>query len=149
MTTVVFGEYPFRFREEHGAKMVFDPVRKKYVALTPEEWVRQHILHYLMERGYPASLIAIERGIEVNGLMRRFDIVVYGRDSRPLILVECKAQEEPLDHHVLMQAVAYNLTVQARYLWLTNGKHTYFIRLSDGEVLDEVVSFDDLVKSGE
>lgn len=129
--------------------MIFDPVRKKYVALTPEEWVRQHILHYLLERGYPASLIAIERGIAVNGLTRRFDIVVYRRDAQPLILVECKAQEEALDHKVVMQAIAYNLTVQARYLWLTNGTHTYFIRLSDGEVLDEVVSFDASMKSGE
>lgn len=130
-------------------KMIFDPVRRKYVALTPEEWVRQHILHYLLEHGYPSSLIAIERGIEVNGLMRRFDIVVYGRDTQPLILVECKAQEEALDHHVVMQAVAYNLTVQARYLWLTNGTHTYFIRLSDGEVLDEVLSFEAVSQGGQ
>lgn len=129
--------------------MIFDPVRRKYVALTPEEWVRQHIIHYLRDRGYPASLIAIERGIEVNGLMRRFDIVVYDRDTLPLILVECKAQEEPLDHKVVMQAVAYNLTVRAKYLWLTNGTHTYFIRLSDGEVLDEVVTFDQILRSGE
>ena len=129
--------------------MIFDPVRRKYVALTPEEWVRQHILHYLMDKGYPASLIAIERGIEVNGLLRRFDIVVYDRDTKPLILVECKAQEEALDHHVVMQAIAYNLTVKAKYLWLTNGTHTYFIRLSDGAVLDEVPAFDHVVKSGE
>lgn len=128
--------------------MIFDPVRKKYVALTPEEWVRQHILHYLLELGYPASLIAIERAIEVNGQVRRFDVVVYDRDAKPLILVECKAQSESLDHTVVMQAIAYNLTVKAKYLWLTNGAHTYFIRLSDGTVLGEVVRFDQILSDG-
>ncbi|MBS1593403.1 MAG: type I restriction enzyme HsdR N-terminal domain-containing protein [Bacteroidetes bacterium] len=128
--------------------MIFDPIRKKYVALTPEEWVRQHILHYLLELGYPSSLMAIERAIEVNGLLRRFDVVVYDRDAQPLILVECKAQSESLDHTVVMQAIAYNLTVKARYLWLTNGTHTYFIRLSDGTVLGEVVRFDQILSNG-
>jgi hypothetical protein len=141
LTTVIFDEYPFRFREDKGIKQIFDPVRRKYVALTPEEWVRQHILHYLIGKGYPASLIAIERGIDVNGTAKRFDIVVYSRDSEPLILIECKSQEESLDHHVVMQAVGYNLSVRAQYLWLTNGTHTYFIRLSDGKVLDEVIPF--------
>ena len=122
-------------------KTIFDPVRKKYVALTPEEWVRQHILHYLLEKGYPASLIAIERGIDVNGTSKRFDIVVYSRDSVPYMLIECKAQEEALDHKVVMQAIGYNLTIKAQFLWLTNGTHTYFIRLSDGKVLDEVIPF--------
>ncbi len=142
MTTVVFEDYDFRFKEEKGLKLIFDPVRKKHVALTPEEWVRQHILHYLLSKGYPASLIAIERGIDVNGTAKRFDIVVYGRDSEPHILIECKAQEEALDHKVVMQAVGYNLSVKAQYLWLTNGTHTYLIRLSDGKVMDEVMNFD-------
>ena len=138
MTKVVFADYDFRFKEEKGLRLIFDPVRRKYIALTPEEWVRQHIIHYLLGKGYPASLMAIERGIDVNGTAKRFDIVVYGRDSLPLMLIECKAQSEPLDHQVVMQAVGYNLSIRAQYLWLTNGTHTYFIRLSDGQVLDEV-----------
>ena len=139
MTKVVFGEYDFRFREDSGIKQLFDPVRKKHVSLSPEEWVRQHVLHYLLGKGYPASLIAIERGIEVNGTQKRFDIVVYDRESKPLIIVECKAQNEPINQQVIMQIAAYNLKLKAQYFWLTNGESNYFIRLSDGVVMNEVL----------
>jgi len=139
LTKVVFGEYDFRFREENGTKQLFDPVRRKYVSLTPEEWVRQHVLHYLLRLGYPASLIAIERGIEVNGTQKRFDIVVYDRESQPLIIVECKAQNENINQQVIMQIASYNLKLKAKYFWLTNGETNYFIRLSDGMVLEEVL----------
>ncbi len=138
MTKVVFGEYDFRFREQNGLKQLFDPVRKKYVSLTPEEWVRQHVLHYLLGLAYPASLIAIERGIDVNGTQKRFDIVVYDRDSNPLIIVECKAQGEPINQQVVMQIAAYNLNLKAKYFWLTNGESNYFIRLSDGVMMEEI-----------
>jgi hypothetical protein len=140
LTKVVFGEYDFRFREENGIKQLFDPVRKKYVSLTPEEWVRQHVLHYLLSKEYATSLIAIERGIEVNGTQKRFDIVVYDRDSKPLIIVECKAQGEPINQQVIMQIAAYNLKLKAKYFWLTNGESNYFIRLNDGQVMEEVVN---------
>jgi hypothetical protein len=135
---VVFGEYDFRFREDKGLKQLFDPVRKKHVSLTPEEWVRQHVLHYLLSKGYPASLIAIERGIEVNDTQKRFDIVVYDRNAMPLIIVECKAQDEPINQNVIMQIAAYNLKLKARYFWMTNGEVNYFIRLSDGVILEEI-----------
>ena len=140
MTKVVFEEYDFRFREEKGQKQLFDPVRRKHVSLTPEEWVRQNVLHYLLGKGYPASLIAIERGISVNDTQKRFDIVVYDRDSSPLIIVECKAQSEKINQNVLMQIAGYNLTLKAKYFWLTNGDEHYFIRLSDGAVLQEVIA---------
>jgi len=141
LTKVVFGEYDFRFCEENGTKQLFDPVRKKYVTLTPEEWVRQHVLHYLLSKGYPASLIAIERGIDVNGTQKRFDIVVYDRDSKPLIIVECKAQNEKINQQVIMQIASYNLILKAKYFWLTNGGENYFIRLIDGELMNEVPNF--------
>jgi hypothetical protein len=139
LTKVEFGEYDFRFREEKGVKQVFDPVRKKYVSLTPEEWVRQHVLHYLLAKGYPGSLIAIERGIEVNDTLKRFDVVVYDRDSKPLIIVECKAQNEAINQNVLMQIAGYNLTLKAQYFWLTNGESNYFIRLADGAMMEAVL----------
>jgi hypothetical protein len=138
LTKVVFGEYDFQFREEKGTKQVFDPVRKKYVSLTPEEWVRQHILHYLLDKGYAASLIAIERGIKVNDTQKRFDIVVYDRDSQPLIIVECKAQNEKINQQVVMQIAGYNLTLKAKYFWLTNGEENYFFHLADSKLLDEI-----------
>ena len=139
MTKIEFAEYAFRFREESGVKQIFDPVRKKYVSLSPEEWVRQHVLHYLLEKNYSASLIAVEREISVNDVQKRFDIVVYDRDTRPLIIVECKAQGEPLGRNVLMQISAYNLSLKGQYFWLTNGEDNYFIRLSDGAILDEII----------
>ncbi len=138
MTKVEFGQYDFRFREENGIKQLFDPVRKKYVSLTPEEWVRQHILHYLLSVGYASSLIAIERGIEVNGTQKRFDIVVYDRESKPLIMIECKAQNEKINQQVVMQIAGYNLKLKAKYFWLTNGEVNYFIRLSDGIVMEKI-----------
>lgn len=141
MTKVEFAQYPFRFREENGRKQIFDPLRKKFVALTPEEWVRQHVLHYLLALGYPASLMAVERGIEVNNTGRRFDLLVFGADARPFIIVECKAQSEAIDHSVMLQAAAYNLALQASYCWLTNGDRHFFIRLSDGKILDEIPAY--------
>ena len=139
MTRVDFAEYAFRMREENRIRQIFDPVRKKYVALTPEEWVRQHVLHYLIGIGYSAALIAVEREIDVNDTRKRFDIVVYDQDTKPLIIVECKAQGEPISQNVLMQIAAYNLSLKARYFWLSNGEENYFIRLSDGEVMERVI----------
>ncbi len=139
MTKVDFAEYAFRMREENRVRQIFDPVRKKYVALTPEEWVRQHVLHYLLGMGYSAALIAVEREIDVNGTRKRFDIVVYDRDSKPLIIVECKAQGEAIGQNVVMQIASYNLSLRAQYFWITNGEENYFIRLSDGVVMGEVI----------
>jgi len=139
LTKVDFAEYAFRMREENRVRQIFDPVRKKYVALTPEEWVRQHVLHYLLGMGYSAALIAVEREIDVNGTRKRFDIVVYDRDSKPLIIVECKAQGEAIGQNVVMQIASYNLSLRAQYFWITNGEENYFIRLSDGVVMGEVI----------
>ncbi|MFN8276538.1 MAG: type I restriction enzyme HsdR N-terminal domain-containing protein [Chitinophagales bacterium] len=122
MTEVRFSQYPFRFREVDQQKQIFDIVRKRFVALTPEEWVRQHVLHFLVEKGFNAALLAVEKQIEVNGRQRRFDVVAYNRQAQPLILVECKAPQIPITDAVLMQAVAYNQEVDARYFWLTNGE---------------------------
>jgi hypothetical protein len=148
LTKVVFGDYDFRFREEKGVKQLFDPVRKKYVSVTPEEWVRQHVLHYLLSKGYAPSLIAIERGIEVNDTKKRFDIVVYDRDSKPLIIVECKAQNEKINQSVIMQIASYNLSLRAQYFWMTNGELNYFIRLSDGTVMVEMPGNPETGESG-
>jgi hypothetical protein len=137
---VVFGAYDFRFREQKGQKQIYDTLRKKYVTLTPEEWVRQHVLRHLIELGYSAALIAVERGFIVNDRQKRFDVVVYDRDSSPFILVECKAENEPINPKVLMQVMSYNLTLQAKYFWLTNGTENYFMRLSDGKVLTTIPS---------
>lgn len=109
-------------REANGRMEVFDIVRSRYVALTPEEWVRQHVvrqLHY--ELGYPLELIQVEGSISLNGMSRRCDIVVYDSSVRPLVIVECKQESVPLTQKVVDQACRYNLVLRVPYLCLTNG----------------------------
>ena len=111
-----------KLRDHEGRREVFDIVRNRYVALTPEEWVRQHVIHYLHEElGYPLELMQVEGAIMLNGMSRRCDIVVYDETVRPLIIVECKNESVPLTQKVLDQACRYNLVLQVPYLCLTNG----------------------------
>lgn len=101
---------------------VFDIVRNRYVALTPEEWVRQHAIHYLhYDLGYPLELLQVEGAITLNGMTRRCDIVVYDAQVRPFIIVECKQESVPITQKVLDQASRYNLVLHVPYLLLTNG----------------------------
>jgi hypothetical protein len=105
---------------------IFDVVRKKYVHLTPEEWVRQHFLHYLIDHlAYPKSLTRLELGIQYNHLSHRPDIVVYDRLGTPLMLVECKAPSIALNHDVWGQIARYNAHFSARLLVITNGLEHY------------------------
>jgi hypothetical protein len=146
MTTVVFGTYNFRTEERETGSVIFDEVRRKFVALTSEEWVRQHILHYLLyDKKYPRSLIAVERGIELNGLQKRFDVVVFANDGLPKMIIECKAPEEPLNDKVFEQIARYNLSLRVNYLWVTNGANNYCCSLKSGiKLLEEVPEFEGL-----
>jgi type I site-specific restriction endonuclease len=111
-----------KIRDCEGRREVFDIVRNRFVALTPEEWVRQHAIHHLhYDLGYPLELIQVEGAITLNGMTRRCDIVVYDEAVRPFIIVECKKETVPLSQKVLDQACRYNLVLQVPYLWLTNG----------------------------
>lgn len=102
---------------------VFDPIRKIYCALTPEEEVRQKMLYYLVEvKKYPAGLIAVEYSIKVNNLPKRCDIVVFNNSGRPEMIVECKAESVPITQKVLDQAIRYYSGLNVNYLLLTNGK---------------------------
>lgn len=126
MTEVQFDRYNFRIQHRDGKQYIFDVVRKKEVALTPEEWVRQHWLHYFIYTlRYPASLMAVEKQIEVNDLRKRCDVVVYNNRLQPLLLVECKAPEEKVDEQVFMQAARYNLSLRVPYFLLSNGTHHF------------------------
>ncbi|HLP18974.1 MAG TPA: type I restriction enzyme HsdR N-terminal domain-containing protein [Chitinophagales bacterium] len=142
MTEVVFGTYNFRTEDREGGQFIFDEVRRKFVALTPEEWVRQHILHYLIhDKKFPKSLIAVERGIELNGLQKRFDVVVFANDGLPKMIIECKAPEELLNDKVFEQIARYNLSLRVDYLWVTNGTNNFCCKLKDGiELLEHVPS---------
>ena len=102
--------------------MVFDLIRKKYIVLTPEEWVRQHFINYLItELGYPKTLINVEQGLKYNSLQKRSDINIFSRNGEPLVLVECKAAQYALNKKVMEQALMYNRTIGARYIIVTNG----------------------------
>jgi hypothetical protein len=119
---------------DHGVKTkhgpsgaeVFDPIRRRWVALTPEEWVRQHFLNHLVhDLGCPASLLAVERSLALNGLAKRADIVVYDRQGRPVALVECKAPGVAITQLALEQAARYNLVFRVRHLIVTNGRRHF------------------------
>ena len=120
--------------------VVFDSLRKQYVALTPEEQVRQKMLYYLVEtRKLPAGLIAVEYSIKVNNLPKRADIVVFNNLGEPQMIVECKAESVPITEKVLDQAIRYYSGLKVKYLTLTNGKTMFCYRVTEGgiEVLSE------------
>ena len=107
-----------------GKEFIFDEVRKKWVLLTPEEWVRQNFLQYMVQvKKYPASLIAVEKEIKLGDLKKRFDIVVYDAFSKPWMIVECKEMNVALNKNVLDQVLRYNITMQVPYLVITNGSY--------------------------
>ncbi len=117
-----FPTYNFKVKTEENANYVFDIIRKKYVLVTPEEWVRQHLLWYLIhEKKYPASLISVEKGLEVNGLKKRFDLLVYDNLGKPLLLTECKSPNIKLTQQVFDQIANYNMKFKVKQLLVTNG----------------------------
>lgn len=115
-------------RECEGRQEVFDPVRRRWVALTPEEWVRQHTIRWLHAAGYPLEVMQVEGAIEVNGMNRRCDIVVYC-SGQPWMIVECKKSEIPITQKVCDQACRYNTVLQVPYLVLTNGRQQVVIEV--------------------
>ena len=124
MIRIEYPSFPFRIREEEGKELIFDELRKVWVRLTPEEWVRQNFLQYLVQAmQYPASLIAIERELKLGELKKRFDVLVYNRQHQPWMMVECKAMEVNLDETVLQQVLRYNIAVPVPFLVITNGKY--------------------------
>jgi len=124
-------EYPVKIRSKtDGKREILDPVRKKFVRLTPEEWVRQHFLNFLVNsHHYPASLIHVEASLTYNRLSKRSDIVVYSRQGKPLMAVECKAPTVEITQKVFEQLAMYNFTLKVSYLVLTNGMQHYICRM--------------------
>lgn len=138
---------------DHGVKLrndadgvrAFDPIRRKWVVLTPEEWVRQHFLnHLIVDRGCPPGLIAVEKALVLNGLAKRADIVVHATDGRAVALVECKAPGVRIDQTTFEQAARYNVVFKVRYLLVTNGLKHYCCSIdhSNGHV-DFIVDIPD------
>jgi hypothetical protein len=142
--------YEVKTRETEGkGKEIFDDFRKKFVKLTPEEWVRQHFLHFLSrEKHYPTSLISVEKSLTINKMARRFDAVVYKKDGSPVLLIEFKAPEVKLNQAVFEQVARYNLAFHADYLIISNGLLHYCCKMDyvnrRWTFLEEIPDYTDL-----
>lgn len=122
MKQLNFPSCDFTIKRDDDQLFIFDEVRKKWIVLTPEEWVRQHVVFYLVgQKKYPASLIAIEKSIKVNTRTKRFDIACYNNKAEPVVLIECKAPEVKINQSTMDQALRYNSKIQAPCIVLTNG----------------------------
>ena len=123
--------YEIKIAEREGKRQIFDPLRKSYVALTPEEWVRQHFVNYLLQyKGYPTTLTANEVGITLNGMSRRCDTVIYDKSLKPRAIVEYKAPTVKITKEVFAQISRYNLVLRVDYLIISNGLQHYCCRMN-------------------
>ena len=123
--TIHYPEPSFRTKKQGGKDFLFDNIRKRWLLLTPEEWVRQNFIQYLVQvKKYPATLIALEKMIRLGELKKRFDILVYDPSHKPFMMVECKAPLIDLDENVLQQVLRYNIPVPVEYMIITNGDAT-------------------------
>jgi hypothetical protein len=146
MLTIHYPAPEFKIEKKEGREYIFDSVRKKWLLLTPEEWVRQNFVSYLIRiQSYPATLIAMEKAISLGELTKRFDILVYNPQHQPLMMVECKAPEVPLTDDVLHQLLRYHISVPTGFLIVTNGSNTYGWRKKANRLhlLEEMPSWED------
>jgi type I site-specific restriction endonuclease len=151
MQTLNLPGVALRIRNKREKQEVFDSVRKKFVALTQEEWVRQHFIHYLTDhRNVPRSLITVETSLHYHRLKKRSDIVVYGKDGLPCLIVECKAPEVAVTQAVFDQVAMYNMALKVPYLAVTNGMIHFacYIDHDTGEIifLKEIPVYEEMLK---
>ncbi|MCC8409935.1 type I restriction enzyme HsdR N-terminal domain-containing protein [Mucilaginibacter sp. UR6-1] len=122
--------YPFKITEANGQLTLFDELRKRTIIITPEEWVRQHFVQYLInQKQYPKALMRLEGGLKLNGMSRRTDIVVFNRDGERILMVECKAPSVSIDQKVFDQIARYNMAHRVSLLAVTNGLQHYCCRI--------------------
>src|SRR4051812_28791727 len=134
MIKIEYPKYQFKIKKEKNTEMIFDAFRKRWVVLTPEEWVRQNMLQYLTEiKKYPAKLIAIEKEISLGELKKRCDIVVYDRNALPWMIIECKEMNALVNSKTLEQILRYHITLPAKYLVITNGSYCFGFEKKEGQ----------------
>lgn len=143
--------YSFKIKESEDKHLIFDEFRKKYVALTPEEWVRQNFTKYLVaEKGFPRSLIIIEKGLKLNNLQKRADILIY-HNNQPLVLVECKAPSVKISQATFDQISRYNIVFKVPFLIVTNGINHFacWVDFNERNVsfLEGIPNYKELTKS--
>ena len=149
MTELNLPKYSFKFKEIDNSNFIFDDFRRKYIKLTPEEWVRQNFIQYLIsEKKYPKSLIAVEKEIMVNNLKKRFDAIIFNKKGDARVIIEFKAPNIKLKQDVFNQISIYNLNLRCDYLIVSNGLNHYCIKVdfnnNSFNFLDEIPSFDDI-----
>ncbi len=133
MIKIEYPPYQFNTKNENGIEFIFDAFRKRWLTLTPEEWVRQNILQYITRiKLYPSSLIAIEKEFFLGELKKRCDIIVYDRNALPWMIIECKEMNIPLNNKVLDQLLRYHIAIPAKYLMITNGKYCFGFEKREG-----------------
>lgn len=150
METLNLPTYEFRTAERNGKRVIYDPLREQYVRLTPEEWVRQHFVQYLLQTlNVPPGLVAIEAAFEYQGQPRRADVIVHDRQGAPLLLVECKAPEVSIGQDAFDQCAQYNIVLAAPYLAVTNGQTHYACAIDFEDrsytFLDDLPSYENLL----
>ena len=137
MIKIEYPPYQPKIKKEGDQEFIFDEVRKRWILLTPEEWVRQNFLQYLVRvKKYPASLIAVEKEIKLGELKKRFDIVVYDVNTKPWMIIECKEMNVALDKSVLDQVLRYNLSLAVPYLVMTNGSYCMALSLQNNTMTE-------------
>lgn len=130
MQKLNFNNYTFRFKNSENKVAIFDEIRKKFIILTPEEWVRQHVVRFLLEeKKYPKSHVNVEKIVKINGLNKRYDIVVFKPNGSILLLVECKAPGVTISQNTFDQIARYNMSLNAVYMMVTNGLNHYFCQM--------------------
>jgi len=119
--------YPFKLTDKNGQLFIFDEIRKKQILLTPEEWVRQHFVQYLIQvKGYPKALIKLEGRLKLSGMTRRSDIMVFNTQGEKILMVECKAPDVTINQKVFDQIARYNITHKVKLLAVSNGLQHYY-----------------------
>ena len=135
MIAVQFPEPQFRIKNEDDKQYIFDSIRKSWLLLTEEEWVRQNFVNYLVnELNFPSTVIALEKEITLNELKKRFDVLVYDKDHKPWMMVECKAPAVTLNEETLQQVLRYNISVPVQFIVITNGNITVGWRKADAQL---------------
>jgi hypothetical protein len=150
MMQLNFPHFDFKVKTDVKGKQIFDPIRRKYILLTPEEWVRQHVIAYLINYlGYPAGLLSVEKSIELNGMSKRYDVVAFNTSANPVLVIECKAPEVKITQSAFDQIARYNLVLKVEYLFVTNGIQHFVCRVDadKGSVsfLEQLPKYSDLV----
>jgi len=142
--------YEFRFKKEDGQDRIFDEVRKKYVALTPEEWVRQNIVRFMIvEKSVPAGLIILEKQLVMNTMTRRPDVLIHDKYGKPVMIIECKAPDIKIAQNTFDQIARYNSVVRVPYLMVTNGLKHYCCMMdyenNNYIFLKDIPSYDEMI----